>query len=102
MDQIHTHMQKWNQKQAELAITKDDGSNKGDFLDMSRMACLLCQRKFKSEKDLRRHEDLSELHKVGRLSQFDMIACFMKYNHMRIDTDMYKMATSPILITKIV
>jgi hypothetical protein len=74
-------MQKWNLKQAELADISEDGgsdSTKEDFSDLSRMACLLCQRKFKGEKDLRRHEDLSELHKVGRLSQFNMIACYMK------------------------
>ncbi|CAO3677555.1 unnamed protein product [Umbelopsis vinacea] len=59
-------MKKWNLKQAELADISEDGgsdSTKEDFSDLSRMACLLCQRKFKGEKDLRRHEDLSELHK---------------------------------------
>ncbi|KAJ2958010.1 hypothetical protein NQZ79_g6360 [Umbelopsis isabellina] len=58
---IHTHMKVWNQKQAELA---SPAAKEMDFADLSRMACLLCQRKFKSLKELRRHEDLSELHKL--------------------------------------
>ena len=36
-----------------------------DFADYNRSACLLCQRGFKSTDDLRRHQQLSELHKVG-------------------------------------
>ncbi|KAH8554378.1 hypothetical protein BGW37DRAFT_484601 [Umbelopsis sp. PMI_123] len=63
---IHTHMKKWNEKQAELANLADgEDSNQENFSDLSRMACLLCQRKFKSEKELRRHESLSELHKTN-------------------------------------
>ena len=67
-------MKKWNEKQAELTnAAEDDDNNHEEFSDLSRMACLLCQRKFKSEKELRRHESLSELHKVGPPSQFDMM-----------------------------
>ncbi|KAI8577834.1 hypothetical protein K450DRAFT_250252 [Umbelopsis ramanniana AG] len=63
---IHTHMKKWNEKQAELAnVAESEDSNQEEFSDLSRMACLLCQRKFKSEKELRRHESLSELHKTN-------------------------------------
>ncbi|KAI9284011.1 hypothetical protein BC943DRAFT_326839 [Umbelopsis sp. AD052] len=63
---IHTHMKKWNEKQAELAnVAESEDINQEDFSDLSRMACLLCQRKFKSEKELRRHESLSELHKTN-------------------------------------
>lgn len=65
-------MKVWNQKQAELASPAD---KEIDFADLSRMACLLCQRKFKSLKELRRHEDLSELHKVGRKSLLHLILC---------------------------
>lgn len=36
--------------------------------DVVAMVCLLCQRQFKSGPDLRRHNDLSALHKV-RLSR---------------------------------
>jgi hypothetical protein len=65
-------MKVWNQKQAELASAAE---KKIDFADLSRMACLLCQRKFKSLKELRRHDDLSELHKVGRKSLLHLNTC---------------------------
>jgi hypothetical protein len=34
------------------------------FADLTAIACLLCQRKFKSIGDLQRHQEISELHKV--------------------------------------
>ncbi|KAG2178821.1 hypothetical protein INT43_001667 [Umbelopsis isabellina] len=67
---IHTHMKVWNQKQAELASPAEKDM---DFADLSRMACLLCQRKFKSLKELRRHEDLSELHKLYVRNDTDQV-----------------------------
>lgn len=68
-------MKKWNEKQAELTNeAEDDNTSPEEFSDLSRMACLLCQRKFKSEKELRRHENLSDLHKVGPPSRFDIMS----------------------------
>lgn len=35
------------------------------YADLDRMCCLLCRRKFKSEPSLRRHEQMSDLHKAN-------------------------------------
>lgn len=59
------HLQKWAVKQQELRtgqIIENDETEKS-FSDLNLMACLLCQRKFKSEKEIQQHEKLSELHK---------------------------------------
>ncbi|CDH59706.1 predicted protein [Lichtheimia corymbifera JMRC:FSU:9682] len=82
---VHNQLQKWNKKKAELKeqTKEDQGDQQEDddddndsnnssnhsaaahhqFADLNIMACLLCQRKFKTHQDLQRHQDLSELHK---------------------------------------
>ncbi|KAI4866296.1 hypothetical protein F4820DRAFT_457623 [Hypoxylon rubiginosum] len=35
------------------------------YADLDRMCCLLCRRKFKNEPSLRRHEQMSDMHKVN-------------------------------------
>ena len=83
--QVHSQLQKWNKKKAELKEqtkeeqeagqddSDDDDSNNSNsvaayhrFADLNIMACILCQRKFKSLQDLQRHQELSELHKVQK------------------------------------
>lgn len=88
--QVHNQLQKWNKKKAELKeqTKEDQGDQQEDddddndsnnssnhsaaahhqFADLNIMACLLCQRKFKTHQDLQRHQDLSELHKVLKQS----------------------------------
>ncbi|QSL64605.1 hypothetical protein MERGE_001906 [Pneumocystis wakefieldiae] len=59
------HLQKWAVKQQELRTGHVENEKIDEiFSDLNLMACLLCQRKFKSEKEIRQHEKLSELHKV--------------------------------------
>lgn len=48
---------------------------RNNFADLTAMACLLCQRKFKSKADLERHQDISELHKVKQKKKKDNL-CF--------------------------
>ncbi|KTW30316.1 hypothetical protein T552_00789 [Pneumocystis carinii B80] len=58
------HLQKWAVKQQELRTGLVENEKIDEiFSDLNLMACLLCQRKFKSEKEIRQHEKLSELHK---------------------------------------
>lgn len=58
------HLQKWAVKQQELRTGHVENEKIDEiFSDLNLMACLLCQRKFKSEKEIRQHEKLSELHK---------------------------------------
>ncbi|KAI7872479.1 hypothetical protein BDF14DRAFT_509652 [Spinellus fusiger] len=59
---IHTQLQKWNQKKQELKQDSEQPPPVG-VVDTVMMACLLCQRKFKSEQDLKKHQSLSTLHK---------------------------------------
>lgn len=81
--QVHNQLQKWNKKKAELKeqakedqeeqddedddddISNDSTATHHQFADMNIMACLLCQRKFKTLQDLERHQELSELHKAS-------------------------------------
>lgn len=81
--QVHNQLQKWNKKKAELKeqakedqeeqddedddddISNDSTATHHQFADMNIMACLLCQRKFKTLQDLQRHQELSELHKAS-------------------------------------
>ncbi|KAI9306240.1 hypothetical protein BJ944DRAFT_263878 [Cunninghamella echinulata] len=74
---VHLHLERWNQKHEELISknkekeqdslesTSDNNisEEQEDFADYTRMACLLCQRKFKTPNDISRHQALSELHK---------------------------------------
>ncbi|CAO3608717.1 unnamed protein product [Cunninghamella blakesleeana] len=71
---VHLHLERWNQKHEEL-VSKDkekkeenslettSDNTMEDFADYTLMACLLCQRKFKTPNDISRHQALSELHK---------------------------------------
>lgn len=47
-----------------------------DFADLSIMACLLCQRKFKTLQDLQRHQNASELHKVRLVTEYAILQSF--------------------------
>ncbi|KAG1442832.1 hypothetical protein G6F56_010900 [Rhizopus delemar] len=61
---IHTQLQRWNKKHIELKNDKEiEEQSKIHYADFTTMACLLCQRKFKSKAELERHQDVSELHK---------------------------------------
>ncbi|KAI9490342.1 hypothetical protein BDB00DRAFT_838098 [Zychaea mexicana] len=75
---MHSQLQRWNQKHAELKVQEaqanndNDGDAPGDgstesslldFADLTMMACLLCQRKFKTSQDIQRHQEISQLHK---------------------------------------
>ncbi|KAG5513983.1 hypothetical protein PMAC_000605 [Pneumocystis sp. 'macacae'] len=62
------HLQKWAVKQQELRTGQalENETKVESFSDLNLMACLLCQRQFKSEKEIEQHEKLSELHKVIR------------------------------------
>ncbi|KAI9321070.1 hypothetical protein BX666DRAFT_1914130 [Dichotomocladium elegans] len=78
---IHSQLQRWNQKKAELkdqarmegaSLENDVDGDSGDkdvehYADYTIMACLLCQRKFKSLPDLQKHQEASELHKKNLL-----------------------------------
>ncbi|SAL99108.1 hypothetical protein [Absidia glauca] len=73
---------KWTQKRDELEASRqqgdddltaqeqqqqqtiDIGHGDTDYGDYQLMACLLCNRKFKSNQDVTRHQALSDLHKV--------------------------------------
>lgn len=50
--------------------TPFDFSDTTNFATTGKVACLLCQRQFKSEDQLKKHTDISELHKA-RLFLFD-------------------------------
>lgn len=43
------------------------------YADLDEMCCLLCRRRFKSEPSLRRHEQLSEMHKMNLESQATIV-----------------------------
>ena len=67
-----THIQKWNSKSQELSgqppppLPSDEpitSISTRSFADLNRNACLLCLRSFKSEAEVRKHEELSDLHK---------------------------------------
>lgn len=74
-------MERWNQKHEELVSTNKEqkevennleitpNNTIEDFADYTLMACLLCQRKFKTPNDISRHQALSELHKVRCFTQ---------------------------------
>lgn len=61
-------MERWNRKKEELKHESDFQTEqemaKSEYADLSALACLLCQRKFKQKSDLERHQAISELHKV--------------------------------------
>ena len=42
------------------------GTDESKFIDLSKMACLLCKRQFPNKEGLQRHVQLSDLHKVSR------------------------------------
>ncbi|ORZ11808.1 hypothetical protein BCR42DRAFT_453770 [Absidia repens] len=85
---VHSYLERWGQSQEELAAsqgmpceeiqdevskpqqqqlasqsTGPDDALQVDFGDYQLMACLLCNRKFKSKQDITRHQALSDLHK---------------------------------------
>ncbi|KAG5438924.1 hypothetical protein PCANB_002254 [Pneumocystis canis] len=65
---IAPHLQKWAVKQQELRtgqVVDNEVKTEESFSDLGLMACLLCQRQFKSEKEIQQHERLSELHKIS-------------------------------------
>ncbi|MBW0469041.1 hypothetical protein O181_008756 [Austropuccinia psidii MF-1] len=70
------NIQKWQTKHQEIANPKPEQENSNeaqlvqnvvieedDFSDLNRMTCVLCQRQFRSPEDLKRHNNLSNLHK---------------------------------------
>ncbi|KAG2202815.1 hypothetical protein INT46_009975 [Mucor plumbeus] len=64
---VYSQLERWNRKKEELKQESDLKTEqdlaKSEFADLSAMACLLCQRKFKAKADLERHQAISELHK---------------------------------------
>uniref|UniRef100_A0A8C5NA37 RNA-binding protein 10-like n=1 Tax=Gouania willdenowi TaxID=441366 RepID=A0A8C5NA37_GOUWI len=58
--------------------SEDEGGEKvekdGRMTDWVKLACLLCRRQFPSKEALIRHQQLSELHKVGRMDFYNCIA----------------------------
>lgn len=65
------HLQKWAVKQQELRTGQvpENETKAESFSDLGLMACLLCQRQFKSEREIEQHEKLSELHKKNLESE---------------------------------
>ncbi|ORZ03642.1 hypothetical protein BCR43DRAFT_483703 [Syncephalastrum racemosum] len=94
---VHGQLQKWNQKSAELktAVAAEDEEEalkssdleEDEFADLDLMACLLCQRKFKSRQDLQRHQDLSELHKKNLADPACIDKARMKKRFARTDAE---------------
>ncbi|KAI8987052.1 G-patch domain-containing protein [Pilobolus umbonatus] len=64
---IHSQLERWNQKKKELKSMDDteEESDTVDYSDYTSLACLLCQRKFKTTTDLTKHASLSALHKTN-------------------------------------
>ncbi|CAO3635218.1 unnamed protein product [Mucor fragilis] len=64
---VYSQLERWNRKKQELKHESDLETEqemaKSEYADLSAMACLLCQRKFKQKADLERHQAISELHK---------------------------------------
>ncbi|KAG0790348.1 hypothetical protein G6F57_005212 [Rhizopus arrhizus] len=61
---IHNQLERWNKKHKELKDDKEiEEQAKQHYADLTNMACILCQRKFKSKLELEKHQSLSELHK---------------------------------------
>lgn len=68
---VYSQLERWNRKKQELKHESDLETEqemaKSEYADLSAMACLLCQRKFKQKADLERHQAISELHKVQHI-----------------------------------
>ncbi len=65
MDAINdTHVQSDQAEQIHAPPDERPMPTDNDFADLALKACLLCQRQFKSIDDLKRHQAISELHKV--------------------------------------
>ncbi|KAL7308841.1 hypothetical protein PS15m_010986 [Mucor circinelloides] len=64
---VCSQLERWNKKKEELKHESDLQTEqemaKSEYADLSALACLLCQRKFKQKSDLERHQAISELHK---------------------------------------
>ncbi|KAI8100045.1 uncharacterized protein BX664DRAFT_322730 [Halteromyces radiatus] len=77
---VYSHLERWHQKHEELITTTNESTQndiettqqlndlsterkKEDFGDYRLLACLLCNRKFKTKQDVTRHQALSDLHK---------------------------------------
>ncbi|KAG2217412.1 hypothetical protein INT45_004870 [Circinella minor] len=98
---IHSQLQRWNQKKAELKeesiIEKNEDETTGlddsnntltmDFGDVKIMACLLCQRKFKTIQDLQRHQQVSELHKKNLQDSVCVEKAKMKLRYIKTDAE---------------
>ncbi|KAI7847006.1 hypothetical protein BDC45DRAFT_527566 [Circinella umbellata] len=98
---IHSQLQRWNQKKAELKeeplVEKNEDETTGlndshntltmDFGDVKLMACLLCQRKFKTIQDLQRHQQVSELHKKNLEDSVRVEKAKMKMRHVKTDAE---------------
>ncbi|KAF7725814.1 hypothetical protein EC973_009237 [Apophysomyces ossiformis] len=88
---IHSQLQKWNQKKAELKQVQTEETEselpEDDFADLSMMACLLCQRKFKTKQDLERHQELSELHKKNLRDPVSVGKAQMKKRYVKSKTE---------------
>ncbi|KAG0164005.1 hypothetical protein DFQ28_010932, partial [Apophysomyces sp. BC1034] len=88
---IHSQLQKWNQKKAELKQVKTEEAEPEvpteDFSDLTMMACLLCQRKFKTKQDLERHQELSELHKKNLRDPVSVGKARMKQRYVKTKTE---------------
>ncbi|KAI9252934.1 hypothetical protein BDA99DRAFT_520433 [Phascolomyces articulosus] len=99
---IHSQLQRWNQKKAELKEQTEHGDNEEDvtviaesshgtmtleYADLKIMACLLCQRKFKTVQDLQRHQQVSELHKKNLQDPVCVDKAKLKMRSVKTDTE---------------
>lgn len=50
--------------QPDIKRTQSSKVDESQFIDLSKMACLLCKRQFPNKDALTRHQQLSDLHKV--------------------------------------
>lgn len=96
---------KWHERQEELAKTEPENNAlepldlsdeallkripsvetlNGHYEDLNMIACLLCERQFKSLEDLKKHQAKSNLHKVLSLLQYIVCQfCLTEVSHRR-------------------
>ncbi|KAI8141338.1 hypothetical protein BJV82DRAFT_173548 [Fennellomyces sp. T-0311] len=82
---IHSQLERWNQKKAELKEASSEEVY--DYADMTIMACLLCQRKFKTLQDLQRHQQVSELHKKNLQDPVCVGKAQMKIRYVKTEAE---------------
>ncbi|KAI8984701.1 hypothetical protein BDF20DRAFT_861283 [Mycotypha africana] len=85
---IHSHLERWNRKKEELKHEREiEEQAIKNYADLSAMACLLCQRKFKSQADLERHQELSELHKTNLNDPVAVNKAKLKLQFLKSDSE---------------